>query len=281
MPLPRELAGRRFGPVSWEAAPRRILAFRAALAPDDEAGLDDAGAPLLALPTHIATPEWLSTLAILDELNCVLPADEAVRGVHVSQDTYFLAPIEAGDVVEIEAQALGVRASRGGAVLASSFIAKRAGTEIVFSRTTAATIYRGVAAEGGGSVPAPPPITDLWAAPLVTTFRLPPGFAHIYSECAEIWNPIHTERRIALQSGLPDIIVHGSALWAKAGIALIAAFGDDDPRRLRRLTARFTAPVFAGEPLVLRARKAADIAEYSLFAPGGGVIAGRAEFAPQ
>lgn len=276
MPLPRDLAGRRFGPLRWEATPRRILAYRAAMAPDDEAGLDDANAPLFALPTHIATPEWLLTLDILDALKAVMPPEEAVRGVHVSQDTQFLAPVAAEDVVEVGAEVLGVRATRSGAILASRVTAKKAGTEIVFSQTTAATLYRGVAAEDSGEAPAPPSVNGLSGARLITTLRLPPGFAHIYSECAEIWNPIHTERRVALDAGLDGIIVHGTALWAAAGLALAGG----DARRLRRLTARFAAPIPAGAPVKLRARKGAAQTDYALERPDGvAAVSGFAAFA--
>ncbi|MEQ8177474.1 MAG: MaoC/PaaZ C-terminal domain-containing protein [Amphiplicatus sp.] len=278
MPLPRDLAGRRFGPVRWEASPRRILAYRAAMAPNDAAGLDDARAPLLALPTHVATPEWLLTLEILDSLKAVMPPEEAMRGVHVSQDTRFLASIEAGDAVEVEAHILGVRATRSGAVLASRATTRRAGTEIIFSQTTAATIYRDVRADDGGEVPAPPLIKDLSDAPLVTTLRLPPGFAHVYSECAEIWNPIHTERRTALDAGLDGIIVHGTALWAAAGLALVSA-ETGDARHLRRLTARFAAPVPAGAAVALHARAHPVATDYALLNPNGDTaVAGLAEF---
>ncbi len=278
MPLPRNLSGRRFGPVRWEASPRRILAYRAAMAPNDAAGLDDARTPLLALPTHVATPEWLLTLKILNALKTVMPPEEAMRGVHVSQDTRFLAPIEAGDAVEVEAQILGVRATRSGAVLASSVTTRRAGTQIIFSQTAAATIYRDVRADDGGEVPAPPPIKDFSDAPLVTMLQLPLGFAHVYSECAEIWNPIHTERRAALDVGLDETIVHGTALWAAAGLALVSA-ETGDARHLRRLTARFAAPVAAGAPVALHALAHPGATDYALLNPNGDIaVAGFAEF---
>ncbi|MCE3290786.1 MAG: hypothetical protein K0R83_2798, partial [Caulobacter sp.] len=37
MPYNGKLIGTRLGPIDWPATPRRILAFRAVLAPDDEA----------------------------------------------------------------------------------------------------------------------------------------------------------------------------------------------------------------------------------------------------
>lgn len=277
MPLPQGLAGRRFGPLHWEATPRRILAYRAAMSPADADGLDDSHTPFLALPTQVATPEWLLTVDMLDQLKAVLPPEEAARGVHASQDTVFFSPIVADDIVETEAEILGVRPTRRGAVLASLVTTKRARDKTILSRTMAATVYRDVAAKEEGEVPSPPPVDGLAAAPVQAEIALDHGFAHIYSECAEIWNPIHTERRTARAVGLPDIIVHGTALWAKAGLALIG--GGKNERRLRRLTARFISPVFAGEAAILRAYARSETTPYTLSTPKGVIaVAGRAEF---
>jgi acyl dehydratase len=78
------------------------------------------------------------------------------------------------------------------------------------------------------------------------------GFAHVYSECAAIWNPIHTERVVALRAGLPDIILHGTATWALAGLAVALRRAGGDPLRLRRLTGRFAAPVLPDSTLRVR-----------------------------
>ena len=45
---------------------------------------------------------------------------------------------------------------------------------------------------------------------------LRPRLAHVYTECARIWNPIHTDRAVARAAGLPDIILHGTATLALA-----------------------------------------------------------------
>ena len=74
---------------------------------------------------------------------------------------------------------------------------------------------------------------------------------HVYTECARIWNPIHTERDVALRAGLPDIILHGTATWALAGREVLRAYGDGDPARLKRLHGRFTAMVIPGTSIVV------------------------------
>ena len=35
--------------------------------------------------------------------------------------------------------------------------------------------------------------------------------AHVYTECARIWNPVHTDTAVADRAGLPGLILHGTA----------------------------------------------------------------------
>ena len=79
------------------------------------------------------------------------------------------------------------------------------------------------------------------------------GFPHVYTECAHIWNPVHTERQVALAAGLPDIILHGTATWALAGRELLFAHGGEG-RRMNRLAGRFVGHVIPPATLTLRYR---------------------------
>ena len=74
---------------------------------------------------------------------------------------------------------------------------------------------------------------------------------HVYTECADIWNPIHTERQVALAAGLPDIILHGTATWALAAREIVRRRCDGDPARLARLHGRFAAMVIPGTKITL------------------------------
>lgn len=67
--------------------------------------------------------------------------------------------------------------------------------------------------------------------------------AHVYTECARIFNPIHTDRAVALAAGLPDIILHGTATLAFAVSKLVQAELAGDYRRARRIGGRFSAMV--------------------------------------
>ena len=70
------------------------------------------------------------------------------------------------------------------------------------------------------------------------------GAAHIYTECARIWNPIHTDKAFALAAGLPDVILHGTATLAMAVSRLVNELLGGQPGRVNRIGGRFTGMVF-------------------------------------
>lgn len=268
MPFNAELVGTRWGPLDWTVTPRRALAFRAVLEPDQAAGLDDAAGPLEMLPMQVVAPEWVLALQSRADPAQTLSADEARRGVHASQDTRFLRPVLAGETLTVTAELTGVRSSRAG-VIATTVYESRVGAELV-AVSTSVSVLRGVAVEGAETPaaddapwPAFAPTAD--APMLIAT---PRGFPHLYSECAEIWNPIHTERAVALAAGLPDILIHGTALWALAGLRA-APPGS----RITRLAARFRAPAWAGEAMLLATGEAVGAATpFQLTAPDGRLL---------
>ena len=84
------------------------------------------------------------------------------------------------------------------------------------STTHYGMLYRGVVLEGGdrstASIEDPPRHErDL---PLIGNFSVAATTAHVYTECARIWNPIHTDVAYARAAGLSGIILHGTATLA-------------------------------------------------------------------
>ena len=76
----------------------------------------------------------------------------------------------------------------------------------------------------------PPPLVALTAVEDTSTMlwtediHIPFNAAHVYSECARIWNPIHTDKKVARQAGLPDILLHGTASLALSVSAILRHF---------------------------------------------------------
>lgn len=281
MPFNADLAGATWGPIRWDMTPRRALAYRAALAPEDAAGLDDAApAGLFALPMQVVAPEWVLVLMAREHPGQSVTLDEGRRAVHAGQDSVFHRPIRAGDELEVTATLLGARASRAGVVSATRFETRDARTGELLVESLSTTVYRDVALTGAETAEVPSPA---YAAPAedaaVVTIPTSPALPHIYSECAEIWNPIHTERQVALAAGLPGIIIHGTALWALVGLEASRLYAGGDTRRLTRLAARFTGQAFPGRPMTLAHEQADEGVRLALRSDDGRVLlTGLAEF---
>jgi acyl dehydratase len=119
----------------------------------------------------------------------------------------------------------------------------------VIATTWSTSIFREVALPAEPFVLAEPPAAispGLGGPSRQRDWPVPIHLTHAYSECAAIWNPIHTEEPVARAAGLPRIIVHGTILWALAGLALAELNLGGDVGRLARLTGRFTAPIVPG-----------------------------------
>jgi acyl dehydratase len=63
---------------------------------------------------------------------------------------------------------------------------------------------------------------------------------------------IHLDDDFARSVGLPGRIVHGLCTMAFAGRAVLEAAGVGDPRAVRRLAVRFSAPLFPGDTVTTR-----------------------------
>jgi acyl dehydratase len=118
------------------------------------------------------------------------------------------------------------------------------------------TVYRGVEVEGpdrlAADAPVPPKAPQPATVPVEIDFPVPGGLAHIYSECARIWNPIHTDAGVAERAGLPAIILHGTATLALAVSRIVAAEAGADPERVARVAGRFAAMVLMPSELKVR-----------------------------
>ena len=73
--------------------------------------------------------------------------------------------------------------------------------------------------------------------------------AHVYTECARIWNPIHTDVAYARAAGLPDIILHGTATLALSISKVSRRFVRNEPG-----AAAFAAASPAWSPCRARSR---------------------------
>ncbi len=250
MTIPATALDAEFESREVSVTARMTLAYAAAIGCTQERYLDDARTDgLIAPPPFCVSLEWLlaGDAEALNRLG-IEPQDQR-RAVHASQDTLFHRPLFAGETVTVAGRIEAIHKTRAGASVTSRLeIAGAEGDPITTSRCD--VIYRGVETDADARAERQ---SDLASSdtPInyVETTELPISrtFPHVYSECASIWNPIHTERQIALAAGLPDIIVHGTALWAIVWKELNESHGN-----VSRLSGRFMAMAIPGHPATLR-----------------------------
>ena len=135
----------------------------------------------------------------------------------------------------------------------------------LIARTYQLGIYRDVEVQGAAReserAPALPKLSDPAGCEAVE-IPVPEGSAHTYTECARIWNPIHTDREVALGAGLPDIILHGTATLALAVSRIVDRYADGEVERVVRLGGRFSAMVLMPSTITLESRRDGDVVSY-------------------
>ena len=249
------------------------MAYAAGIGARDECYFDDS-AGIVGHPAFCVSLEW-PIVSGADYLAAIGRTAETPRGAtHVLQDSRFHRPVRAGEHLRTSARIVQVRQTRAGALVTSCVETREASNGAPVATSWTAAMFLRETVSGTASGEEPPALRKdaevTVAAPVRIAIETSPGLAHRYSECASIWNPIHTERTAARAIGLPDIILHGTCTWALAGQALIHAAAGDDPRRLRRLAGRFKGMVFPGDTLELEyGRESPGVLQFAVRTPRG------------
>ena len=234
--------------------PRRLLAYAAGICSSRNCYLDDLRPEgIIAPPAFCVVAEWTVLNGSSFREATRTHGELAWRRIHVHQDTTFHRPIRAPATLQVRGRIVQVRPTRAGAFVLVTLSTHDARTGILLTSTWWGAIYRGIDSVGASTVEEAPPLGTFDGSEGESArLAIPRWLPHVYSECSQIWNPIHTERRIAIAYGLPDIILHGTATWALVGETLIDIYGNGDPVRLRRLACRFKGPVIPGTHIVIK-----------------------------
>ncbi len=195
--------------------------------------------------------EWPATQALrestgLQEINA--------RLVHAQHDlTIHRQPRE--EKLSVRGSVVACLQRKPGTLVVFRFETKDEKGEAV-STTDYGMLYRGVMLEGGdrstASIADPPPHgRDL---PSIGDFSVAATAGHVYTECARIWNPIHTDPEYARAAGLPGIILHGTATLALSVSKILEKLKIE----VRRVRCRFAGMVLMPSTLTVHASRADD-----------------------
>lgn len=256
MPLDARCVGESTEAVTHEVDARWLMAYAAALGDFDPRYFDTAAGTVIGHPLFPVCLEWPAILAArrLPGHEAVTPAESA-RGVHAAHDMHIYRPIRAGDRLHTRATIIALETIRPGAAMTIRLDTVDDAGALV-CRTYYLAISRGVAVIGGDRFvehvpPVPHAVLGVQAEVDGPPIEVGTGLAHVYTECARIFNPIHTDRAVALAAGLPDVILHGTASLALTVSRLVETHLGGDPERVRRIGGRFSAMVLMPSTLWL------------------------------
>lgn len=265
MPLITASIGLATAPMVHEVDVRWTMGYAACLGDTDPVYLDTTRAGgVVAHPLFAGCAEWPVALASRELLKQRgLSEAEFRRGVHATHDTHIDRLVRPGDVLSTVATIVDIEMRKPGAYVTTVFDTHDAAGERV-CRTFNGMLLRGVELMSVNKAPVAnldpgieiPPVphavqTFADATDSREVLAVDNNLAHTYTDCARIWNPIHTDVAVARAAGLPDIILHGSATLALAVSAVCRRYAGGDPARVKRVCAQFRGMVLLPSELTL------------------------------
>jgi acyl dehydratase len=228
------------GGIGAAGAAREYLVTDEALQGYAEATDDVPGGPVFAI-----VPVW-ETIAPASRS---VASDEArTRVVHYEHDIVAHRPIAAGMTLTSRATPVSLLGRPNGTTLVIRTETFGDDGELV-NEQYVTEFFRGVETEGSVGTRAPDHRLEVDGAEPASeiTYRVALDQTERYAAAAGDDFAIHLDDEFARRVGLPGRIVHGLCTLAFAGRAVLEAAGVDDPRAVRRLAVRFSAPLHPGD----------------------------------
>lgn len=208
----------------------------------------DRAAGILGHPLFAASLEW--PLVEKGAPGIHLSANTLLLGLHVAHRMRIHAPLRPGHRFRTEARLSTAEARRNAALVATEF---RTYTDrgALAVTTLLHMLYPNVVLHGAPDTGRSEAHRAIPTAPLlpIAEFTVDATNAVVYTECARIGNPIHTDVRQARAAGLPDTVLHGTEILARA----VSAVSRTSLARVTEIACRFTGPVFPGNTLTVAA----------------------------
>jgi acyl dehydratase len=235
--------------VAFKVERERTIAYAAAT--NDWIGVHRDGT--YAPPVFAVVP---ITQMMADATMSVVPDELMMRILHGEHDFRFRRPLVPGDVLTVRAKPIGIQGKDSGVVVTTLVETRAADGELVNEQYFIG-FFRGGTFHGAVGQPAPGHAFDetvrAGEPDLVAVQTFDEDQTFRYAEPAGDPMPIHLDDDFARQMGLPGIIIHGLCTIAFTSHALVNAFADGDPRRLRRLAVRLSSPALPKQTITTTA----------------------------
>jgi acyl dehydratase len=200
-----------------------------------------------------------AVFAIVPVWKAIAPASEAVASgdirrfvVHYEQDMLVHRPLETGMRVVSRATPVALLPRPNGTSLVIKTETRDEDGELV-NEQYVTEFFRGVQADDGIGERAPDHRLEADGDPLAEiTYLVAEDQTARYAAASGDDFAIHLDDEFARGVGLPGRIVHGLCTMALAGRAVLEVAAVENPRAVKRIAVRFSAPLFPGESLTTR-----------------------------
>ncbi len=258
MGLNRDFIGREFGPEVHSINKFEVMAYASAIGAEYLNYLDSDGNADIVPPSFCVTYELPLIYKLLSDPDLHGGEEERQKNmlmlVHGDQHMKFYNPLKPDDKITYRAKITDIEERGSGEIVRINVLsAYGGGTKMVESDW-------GLFIRGAGSGKRPPKkreqkVFEHGTALFNKAFRVPIDITYKYSKASNDMNPIHLDDEVAKNAGLDGIVVHGMCTMSMAMQVIIEANLGGDSSRLLSLGARFSAPVYPGDELVVEGRE--------------------------
>ncbi len=245
MGLNRDLIGKQYPPQDYGVTVEATTNYARAYNEDNPWFLDlDRPGGVIAPPMFGVVMSWLPIMMVMTDGELGV---DLLRLLHGGQDMYFYLPVVPGNIVTSTARIVAIEEKAAGESLTVEAQSANQRGEPVQRMLFTALIRRKSTRDGRRQHPVEEPPAG---EPLLRVRQMiDADQTYRYAEASGDRNPIHVDENVARMAGLPGIIVHGLCTMAFISKVMIDHLCDHDPRRLRRLRAHFSWPVFPGQAI--------------------------------
>lgn len=173
------------------------------------------------------------------------------RVLHAEQSVTFHSPLPVEGTIrgELTIDEIIDKGLETGALLYSSRRVFEAQEDRLLATVRQVSFLRGDGGQGGSAAVSPRPhILPTGDPDLRIELTVRPEQALLYRLSGD-YNPLHADPDVAIQAGLERPILHGLCTYGMAGRVLLRQLCGNEPKYMKRLDCRFTAPVYPGEQL--------------------------------
>ncbi len=238
-------------PFDWKDAALYALAVGAGA---DDLDLLLETRPLKVLPTFSVIPTFKPLLSGLAAAGVPLS-----KVLHGEQDIRLHAPIPRRGTLLTRSEIAGIWDVGKHAIVHMDTHTTLEGADELLFDTRWTIVVRGAGGFGGQRPPKvdmPTPPEDR-APDLEVDLPTAATQALLYRLTGDV-NPLHADPRMATAVGFKRPILHGLCTYGFAGLAVLRAFADGDPTRMKGFFARFSREVYPGDTLTVQAWRDGD-----------------------